>query len=392
MTEHSMDLVVFGIVVGLRIIVPLFIPRFPLPAIVFAMLVDAADQTIFQSLTDLDLTNYQSYDKALDVYYLAIAYLSTMRNWTHQFAFNTSRFLWYYRLLGTALFEMTHTRALLLIFPNTFEYFFDFYEGVRLRWNPRRLSKRTVLYAAAFIWIFIKLPQEYWIHIAQLDTTDLIKEDIFGVPVDTPMSEIVKDNLLFFVGLGCFVAAAIVGLRYIVKTKLPPADWEMRFDADGHGVDVTEEQVQVQVQSMRGKVFAIELVEKAVLLTLVLIIFTRIVPDTASKPWEQAVMVVLFLIASTAVSELVARVQGRTWGSTITAFLGTLAINSAIVLVARAIAPGERNFHVAAALFFVFLLSVLITFYDRYRPVYLARFGDSRLEERLARQLGLPRA
>ena len=46
-----------------------------------------------------------------------------------------------------------------------------------------------VLGAAAFIWIFIKLPQEYWIHVAQLDTTDLIKEDILGVPSDTPWGE-----------------------------------------------------------------------------------------------------------------------------------------------------------------------------------------------------------
>lgn len=87
MTGHSIDLVVFGIVVGLRIIVPLFIPRFPLPAILAAMVIDAADQTIFLSYTSLDLVNYQSYDKALDVYYLAIAFLATMRNWTNPHAF-----------------------------------------------------------------------------------------------------------------------------------------------------------------------------------------------------------------------------------------------------------------------------------------------------------------
>ena len=45
------------------------------------LVIDAADQTIFQNHTDLDLTGYQGYDKALDVYYLAIAYLSTFRNW-----------------------------------------------------------------------------------------------------------------------------------------------------------------------------------------------------------------------------------------------------------------------------------------------------------------------
>ena len=73
---------VFIVVVLARLLVPLLIPRFALPAILAALVIDAADQTIFQQFTDLDLEGYQGYDKALDVYYLAIAYLSTFRNWT----------------------------------------------------------------------------------------------------------------------------------------------------------------------------------------------------------------------------------------------------------------------------------------------------------------------
>ena len=143
MTEHSMDLVVFGIVVGLRIIVPLFIPRFPLPAILVAMIIDAADQTIFQNLTNLNLDNYQSYDKALDVYYLAIAYLSTLRDWTSRPAVRVARFLYFYRLIGVVAFELSGWRALLMIFPNTFEYFFIAYEAYRLFWNPARVTMRS---------------------------------------------------------------------------------------------------------------------------------------------------------------------------------------------------------------------------------------------------------
>ncbi|CAN5616434.1 hypothetical protein BH23CHL5_BH23CHL5_13630 [soil metagenome] len=381
---------IFGIVVGLRIIVPLFIPRFPLPAIIIAMIVDAADQTIFQQYTSLNLDNYQSYDKALDIYYLAIAFLSTMRNWTNQIAFNTSRFLWYYRLIGTAAFEMTQIRALLLIFPNTFEYFFDFYEAVRLRWDPRRLAKRVVIGAAAFIWIFIKLPQEYWIHIAQLDTTDLIKEDLFGVPVETSFSTIIADNVLFFVGIGLILAALILGLRYYGKYKLPSADWKLAFDADAHGRDVSQDQIDAQISSMRGSFLTFELLEKTLGFALIMIIFTRIIPGTASSPLEQTVMIGIFLAANTIVSELVLRRRKRNWGTTIGQFAGTMAINSLIVFAVRLAAPGDRSFHWAAALFFVFLLSVLITFYDRYRPIYLARFGDDRVEKRAARRLGIP--
>ena len=82
-----MDGLIFGVVVASRVLVPLAIPRFPLPAMLAALVIDGIDQTIFQTFTDLDLTGYQSYDKALDVYYLSIAYVATLRNWTNLDAF-----------------------------------------------------------------------------------------------------------------------------------------------------------------------------------------------------------------------------------------------------------------------------------------------------------------
>jgi hypothetical protein len=122
------DLLVFWFVAAARFIVPLTIPRYPLPGITASLILDAVDQTIFQQFPGLDLKNYQGYDKALDIYYLTIAYISTLRNWKNHFAFQVSRFLFYWRLVGVALFELTQLRMLLLIFPNTFEYFFIFYE------------------------------------------------------------------------------------------------------------------------------------------------------------------------------------------------------------------------------------------------------------------------
>jgi len=155
------DGLIFGAVVAARILVPLAIPRFPLPAMLASLVIDGLDQTIFQTFTHLDLEGYQTYDKALDVYYLSIAYVATLRNWTNHTAVGVSRFLYYYRMIGVVIFEITQIRAVLLIFPNTFEYFFDFYEGVRARWDPRKLTKGLIVGAAAFIWIFIKLPQEW---------------------------------------------------------------------------------------------------------------------------------------------------------------------------------------------------------------------------------------
>ena len=88
------DLTIFAIVVLVRLLAPLLIFRFPLPAIIVCLVVDAADQTIFQQFTDLDLTSYQGYDKALDIYYLTIAYISTFRNWSHPAGLAVATFLW----------------------------------------------------------------------------------------------------------------------------------------------------------------------------------------------------------------------------------------------------------------------------------------------------------
>ena len=193
-TATAGDITLITLIVGLRLLVPLLLPLIPLPAIIACLVIDAADQTIFQNnLTPATWSavenSYQGYDKSLDIYYLAMAYMATMRNWTNLVAVSVSQFLWYYRLVGVTIFETLHDSAdpsswrwLLLVFPNTFEYFFIAYEAVRLRWDPRRMSKRFVIGMAAFIWIFIKLPQEWWIHVAAAGLHRLRGRAQLGLP------------------------------------------------------------------------------------------------------------------------------------------------------------------------------------------------------------------
>ena len=103
MTDTS-DLIVFWLVVAARFLIPLTIPRYPLPGVITSLVLDAIDQTIFQQFTNLDLAGYQGYDKALDIYYLTIAYISTLRNWTSLPALRISRFLFFYRMVGVVAF------------------------------------------------------------------------------------------------------------------------------------------------------------------------------------------------------------------------------------------------------------------------------------------------
>ena len=360
----STDLLIFVVVVGLRLFVPLLIPRFPLPAILAALVIDAADQTIFQNNTDLDLTGYQGYDKALDIYYLTIAYLSTLRNWTDPFAFGVARFLWYYRLIGVLLFEVFDVRALLIIFPNTFEYFFIAYEVVRLWWNPARLNRRQVIGMAAFIWIFIKLPQEWWIHIAQLDFTDFMKEDVFGVSTSTSWGTAISENL-WFVGLLVVVGIGIGFAVRKISRDAPAPDWSFNMD-----VDKTIRQVELaEVPDRPRSILSWYTFEKIALVSMVTIIFAQMLPGNDNNILGTVVAVSFVIVANSFVGFRFAQ-RGRSWATTAGEFAVMAVVNlaAALVFIALARSGGER-LNEAATVFFVLLLSLIVTMFDRYHRV-----------------------
>ena len=345
---------VFVVVVAVRLLLPLLIPRYPLPAILACLVVDAVDQTVFQAF-GFDPPGYQGYDKAMDVYYLAIAYLATLRNWTNLGAFEVSRFLYFYRLVGVVAFELSQVRALLLIFPNTFEYFFIAYEGVRSRWNPLRFALVWWICAAALIWVFVKLPQEWWIHVAQLDVTDFLAENPWAWGV-------------------LAVAAVLLALVlwYVVRPRLRPADWSFKVATEPlpEGMDTSEEQAAWRAST---RLFSLVTLEKVVLVGLLSVLFAQILPGIRSSE-VQLLMGTTVLVVVNAAMVLVAARRAVTIESLAVAFGIRLALNSTLVLLAEWIlstAPGDIK--VGNALFFMFLLSLLTTMHDYFQPVHAYR-------------------
>ena len=73
------DPIFVGVLIGTRFLLPLFIPIFPLPAILACLVVDAWDQSILALFTHVDPVTYQAYDKALDIFYLSIAAFAVLR-------------------------------------------------------------------------------------------------------------------------------------------------------------------------------------------------------------------------------------------------------------------------------------------------------------------------
>ena len=366
MNAAGNDIVVLLVIVGLRLVVPLFIPRFPLPAIVACLVIDAADQSIFQQFTDLDLDGYQGYDKSLDIYYLTVAYLAILRNWRNGFAIEVARFLWYYRLVGVLLFEIIGARAILFIFPNTFEYYFIAFEAIRLGWDPRRLSRKAVIGITAFIWIFIKLPQEWWIHIAQLDFTDFVKEDLFGVESTTSWGDTFSNRPWVLVAIiAALVAIGLVARHY--WKRRPPQDWPIGVDADRPMPPAEVPGLQLAEPPLRWP-----LVEKVALISLITGIFSLVLGVDA-RGWQILLAAVIVVATNAAISAWLAG-RGTEWRSIGLEFVVLTVLNAVLLGVAAQIIGDGLNR--GLSLFFGYLLTMIIVLYDRFRDRHFERMAE----------------
>lgn len=359
------DGIVFAVVVLARLIVPLAIPRHPVPGLVTVIAIDALDQSVFQTFTDIELDGYQTYDKALDVYYLMIAYASTIRNWGGGVAFQVGRLLWYYRLVGVVAFEYTDARWLLFAFPNTFEFYFLAIELWKVSRNPFKLSTGQVIGIAAVIWVVIKLPQEWWLHIAELDFTDFVKEHLFGVPLSDGWADALQNRpgvaVLIVVALGTTAAA----LRW-ASTFLPPPDWPPTWSADEQGSHLgwptpPEDAVPVAY-------FGWPFVEKAFLVVCVTLIFGQILPGGDESALDRAVGTAAVVTISTFVSQAFAR-RGITWRSTLVQFVVMGVLNTLSGIAAGVLLPGVRNPPLGTYLFLVWLLTLIVVLFDRFKRI-----------------------
>ena len=346
----SVEVVFWGVVLA-RFALPLLIPRYPLPAILACLVLDAVDQTIFQAF-GYDPPFYQSYDKAMDVFYLSVAYLASLRNWTSQAAVGISRFLFFFRQIGVVAFELTGLRFLLLLFPNTFEYFFIAYEAIRTRWNPARFGLKFWVVVAGAIWVFIKLPQEYWIHIAQLDVTDLIADTTWFGPL-----------------LAVAVLGLLAVLLLVVRPRLPQRDWAWKLEADPLPTAIDEAHERAAFQAAHRKVFDSTAVEKIFLIGLISVIFGNVLPGVNASSFEIFVGIAVYAVINSAIGLWSAR-RGQSWESATVSFAIVFATNIVLVFVADLLlGRGRGDLALVDTLFFVFLFSILTMLYDRYHPV-----------------------
>ena len=223
---------------------------------------------------------------------------------------------------------------MLLVFPNTFEYFFDAYEAVRLRWDPRRLSPRLVIGIAAFIWIFIKLPQEWWIHVAQLDFTDQLA-----------LHPALGPTIVILLAL----AAAV--FWWLIRPRLSAPDWSLRIAADPVPAQVATWQQRAAWLATHGRVLSAATLEKVVLVGLISVIYAEVLPDLDATVTGLFAGLAVLVLANAAVTLALAR-GGRGTNRALVAFGLRVLLNLAVVVVARTLL-GARGIDLGAALFFV---------------------------------------
>jgi hypothetical protein len=160
----------------------------------------------------------------------------------------------------------------------------------------------------------------------------------------------------------------------VITKRLPPADHPPTVDADVPLTPVEPELVERERRRLAERLFDRELLEKAVLLALVSVIFGRMLPGVEAQPLVVAAGVILVILASTVISEAMVR-RGSGWDTVMRQFGVMLVVNIAIVLVGRLVVAALTDRSIEHALVFVLLITLIVTLYDRYRPIHLARFA-----------------
>ncbi|HEU4929837.1 MAG TPA: hypothetical protein VFU38_08400 [Candidatus Krumholzibacteria bacterium] len=386
-TPLASDPIFFGALIGARFILPLFIPIFPLPAIVGCLLVDAADQSILALFTHVEPATYQAYDKALDIFYLSIAAFAVLRNWNRFGAAQVARFLFYVRLVGVLWFELTGWRPLLLVFPNAFEFYFIFYEALRSRWAVTRFSTRFFIASAAVIWL-IKLPQEYWIHVARLDVTDVLKQRALGAEASVGWREAIAGHVIAFAVLIGAGVALVLLVRAGLRRVAPRPTHELVLRAPPLPKQIDEAHERDRSIAKKWRLLDYHWLEKTVLVGCVTVIFAQIVPGVDASSL-QLVRGVAIVVTMNTFIRLRAAQSGWSRETLLASFALLLVINASFLVFAeKVLRRSEGSIYVPSTLFFLLLLTLIVAMYDHWRPVFDVRFATQRRRGRFARMLG----
>jgi len=199
-----------------RLLIPLTILRWPIIGVLASMYLDLQDFNYFTIRTEQDMANYQAWDKIMDIYYLAIAFYTSL-SWKETLARKLSIFFFSLRAFGVLVLLFVHSRELLLFFPNIFENFFLFYLLFKTFTNNARLFDNVPATIVILVSIIIpKTIAEYYLHV-------LLSPPIFNLPrtVITPVFPTsIEDLTIYTLYIGPTIAVLIWRIIAVKKLRL----------------------------------------------------------------------------------------------------------------------------------------------------------------------------
>lgn len=167
-------------VIIIRLLAPFLILRKPFWGMLLAIAADASDVIIMDAFGwgFLAGRNYHLLDKFLDTYYLAFAFYASLA-WQEVLARRVSVILFFWRLLGVIVFEITHLRQIIFFAPNIFENFYLLVAGLRQFFPKFRIDTAKRVAIIFVIAAVPKIIQEYIMHFLEFPTWPFIKHNIF---------------------------------------------------------------------------------------------------------------------------------------------------------------------------------------------------------------------
>jgi heme/copper-type cytochrome/quinol oxidase subunit 4 len=109
------------------------------------------------------------------------------------------------------------------------------------------------------------------------------------------------------------------------------------------------------------------------LLSLIVGIFGSVLPGIEISNLWLVIGVAIIVILNTIITEWFGR-HGMSFDTAMKEFIGVALANILIVVAYELfLRRNDNGLDVGATLFFVFLISIIIALYDRYRPIYLRR-------------------
>ena len=188
-----------------RLLVPLTILRWPIAGMFLSMYLDLQDFNYFTIHSNQDMTNYQTWDKFMDIYYLTIAFITTL-SWKEVLAKKLSIFFYSYRALGVLVLFFVHARSLLVAFPNLFENYFLFYLLFKKFTNNSKVFSSTQVTVIILLSIVIpKLVAEYYLHV-------LLSPSVFNLPrtvITKAFPTTIEDLVLYSLYIGPTIAVLV---------------------------------------------------------------------------------------------------------------------------------------------------------------------------------------